>query len=65
MPGGTNPAAVVSLAEVLATLIEPHLTADERRIREGLPVVDDYDWGYPQGDTEGSCLLYTSDAADE
>ncbi|WP_347565903.1 AMP-binding protein [Mobiluncus mulieris] len=54
MPGGTNPAAVVSLAEVLATLIEPHLTADERRIREGLPVVDDYDWGYPQGDTEGS-----------
>lgn len=48
MPGGTNPAAVVSLAEVLATLIEPHLTADERRAREGLPVVDDYDWGYPE-----------------
>lgn len=54
MPGGTNPAAVVSLAEVLASLIEPHLTEDERRAREGLPPIDDYDWNYPREDSADS-----------
>lgn len=52
MPGGTNPSAVVALAEVLATLIEPHLTEEERRARQGLPPLDDYDWGYPEQDAD-------------
>ena len=59
MAGGTNPASVVSLAEVLSALIEPHLTAEERRVREGLPLDDDYDWGYPE-DAEGAVTEVTS-----
>lgn len=64
LAGGTSASAVVDLAEKLIPLVEAHLTDEELRAREGLPVTDDYDWGYPEEDADTSDTAKTNETAD-